>query len=322
MGAHYENVCSFELKEVNDVDDETIAITMASVKLNSNELDSLREKYFSVHYRYGHVEIDKLIQTAKIGKLDGLTLQECYKVKAAEIGCIACDKAKIKHLPVNVESKRPESTVPLEMVCVDVLDLGNIDVSIFKDEYVSPFKPIPEYVSGIIDDKSKFVDLEPSVTKDESENHVIKFLKLHSNATEDENGNSIPLIHTTVQADGAYKTTKLQSFCDNNGFRLSIVPPHTHHNVYIEQFWRVLLKALRAAFEVSNAPLFTIGYVIKACNFNLNQLIRPNGEETKFEGFYHRPPRKGLIHTPLCDVVVAYEPGEKVRSKLVIWACF
>ena len=316
LNAHFQNVCSLELKVLNEVEDERIVTTLSAVKLSSGDLELLREKYLRVHYSYGHVEIDKLIQLAKIGKLEGLSLQECYKVKSAEIRCIACDKSKIKRLPVDPESKRKDSEVPLEMVCVDVLDLGNISLDKYKSDFIDTFSPVPEYVSGIIDDKSRFVDVENCSTKNESEDHIIKFLKSNSKMKESENGDIIPLVHTTIHGDGAYKTNKLQEFCEKNGFKLSIVPPHTHHNVYIEQYWRSLLKAIRSTFELSKAPLFTIGYVVKCCNFNLNQLNPPNCEVTKFESFYSRPVRKKLVHSPLCDVIVAYEPGEKAQFKI------
>ena len=310
-GGHY----ALQLVSLDNVSDARIINSFNFASVDVMEEESLKDKFMVTHSKLAHAGIDKLIELASIGQLDGMSLNECYKVKARNIRCSYCDAAKIKTKAVNVESKHPETKEVLGLASVDVLEFGDIDYSIFKYEYVSTFKPPASlYVSGILDDKSKFVEVKNLNNKGETVDHVIEYLKKYGEVDEDK----VPVIKTIVQGDGAYKTNKLQTFCNENGFKLSICPPHSHHNVQIENYWRSLLSAMRANFDRSGAPIYTLCFNVKYSNFCLNQLTSVSVFDggTKYQQFHGKGIRKDVLHSFGCDVMVKYEENEKYNFGL------
>ncbi len=266
--------------------------------------------YRTLHEKYGHAGIGKLIEGVQSGVVHGMTTQQLQRVQSLDHTCISCELCKIKSSPVNSESKREEPTHPLSVICADVLSLGFLDFSEFKPEFIRLFNP-PKYISGIYSDFASYLAIRQIQSKDVAPDHVIEFYKKYSDAIEVQANLKLPAVSSTLVVDNAYDVKRLNEFCKNVGVHISYTPPHVHHNNYIEQSWRPMLAGTRAAMLQAGAPLFLVGFFLEAVNFALNQLTPAGQSQSKFTLFHGHPIRDNVLHVIGSDCSVMFVGDEK-----------
>jgi len=273
----------------------------------------LIQRYMTVHRQYGHAHAGDISKLAKLGVIPSsiLSYNESQKIIGMQVKCDDCNAAKAKTRSINDHSLRPVTTQPMERISADCFILGKINFDKYLPEYTNIWD-FAGVVSGILDEDSGVAEVAMVPSTGHATPHLINYLKRYSRVAD----NGIPIVKTTINADNAYLNHQIKEFTEKCGFNLSIVPPYSHQNVLIEQYWRRLKGSTKAAMRLARAPMFTVNYFMKAINFQLNLLINPKYDCTKFQRFHSFPPRSGVAHTPGCDVLVKYEQGEKFSLQI------
>lgn len=300
-GIRKDKLYVLQLNKVNANAEKTYLVT----KENEKQLKEFKK----LHERLAHLGKTTIIKMIKQDVARGISDMNLPVVSALmqeEMKCDDCELSKSHRLAFSNNSSRPVAKNVMDRLFVDVcgkiINRGNVEAYQALGS--------TEYVSVIVDEKSRLVTAKLIKTKNEAANHVVDFIRYGENLT----NNKVKFIHS--DGGGEYINTFMSTYCAGRGIvHESTVPYTPQHNGIVERMNRILMNAVRAMLFHAKLDYSFWGMALLCAAYVLNfRVIDEQNAKSAHEIFYNEKPSVKHLRTFGCDAYV--HVPEQTRHKL------
>jgi hypothetical protein len=208
-----------------------------------------------LHQRLGHLNVNSIQKMINNNSISGT---EMVKIDQVKEQCEGCKFGTMHRHTFKSVSSRPRSQHLLQRIFADLS--GAVNISIPSAEQHAVFRELgePRYVSLIIDDFSRHLDVQLLKTKDECSNHIQRFVRY----AETQSGHKVKTF--VCDGGGEYNNELVHDFFAKKGIHVEMTTPHTpQHNGVAERAMRTVFECARTILYHAKLPLCFWGEAVK-----------------------------------------------------------
>lgn len=248
------------------------------------------------HQRCGHLSLSGIKDLVNSGAVLGVDYLKGIRVEKEHM-CDACQAGKSHRQPFSDHSLRVEAKEVLDRIYCDLS--GRITLTSLSptEERIFIVLGSPEYLSIIVDEKSRYISGTLLTFKSQAADHVITWIR----QAQTEKGRPVKYFHSDNGTE--YYNNKLLTFFGTIGVKTEATVPYTpQHNAIAERANRVIFNMVRSMLQHAKLPAVFWGEAAKTALYLMNlRLTSHNRLQTPHEVFYGQKPYVHHLRVFGCD---------------------
>jgi hypothetical protein len=278
------------------------------------------ENYKLVHNRLGHMSRSTIKLLSNENALADMKISAKDFERIPNIHesiCEGCEFGKSHRQPFKDYSSRPPATRLLERIHCDLS--GPIHIQNMNERELAIYEVFgePQYLSLIVDEKSRMMSGKLLHSKSQAAEHIIQFISQAENETEQK----VKYFH----ADGGseYNNIRLQSYFREKGIQMELTTKGTpQHNGIVERCNRSVFELARSMLYHAKLSTVFWGEAIITAIYLLNHRIARNDKHrTPLEIWYGHKPHIKHLRVFGCDAYVHVLDQERTKLEAKAMKC-